>query len=165
MATQFGQLDYYLQTCEQHLIDTNTRNTEIESYFVQYLLTRICAEYETRIINLVERRCARTRDVHLKRFTARSATEACKTFSLSAIKGILGRFGDDYKAKFDGQVMNKPPHVAWDNIYNNRNAVAHHAGSQMTFPELVKYYKESLLVLDVLVAVLGLKPREIKDLK
>lgn len=50
---QFRQLDFHLQKCEQHLDSTKTRNTEIESYFVQYLLTRICAEYEARIAILV----------------------------------------------------------------------------------------------------------------
>jgi hypothetical protein len=162
---QFGRLDFHLQKCEQHLDNTKTRNTEIESYFVQYLLTRICAEYETRISILVERRCARMRDIHIKRFTTRSARDACKYFSIGDIKGILGRFGDDYKQSFHDQIMNTASHVAWDNIYNNRQAVAHGAGAQMSFPDLKKNYQESLIVLDAIVAALGLRPHETKDLK
>lgn len=162
---QFGRLDFHLQKCEQHLDAASVRNTEIETYFVQYLLTRICAEYETRIAILVERRCSRMRDAHIKSFAKRSAKDACKRFDISDIKGILGRFGDDYKQAFHDQVMKTASHVAWDNIYHNRQAVAHGAGAQMSFPDLKKNYQESLAVLDALVLALGLKPGEIRDLK
>lgn len=72
--------------------------------------------------------------------------------------------GADYKDEFDRIVKNTPAHVAWDNIYNNRQAVAHGAGVQMSFADLRKNYQESLAVLDALAGVLGLRPRETHDL-
>ena len=80
-----------------------------------------------RIQALVERRCARGKDGHLKNFAARSAKDVTKLFNIGDIKGALGRFGDDYKSAFDGNVMNTPAHPAWDSIYSNRQAVAHGA--------------------------------------
>ena len=162
---QFSQLDFHLQKCKEHLDATKMHNTEIESYFVQYLLTRICAEYETRIAILVQRRCSRMRDLHVKRFVKRSAKEATKYFNIGDLKGILGRFGDDYKVAFHNSVMNTPAHIAWNNIYSNRQAVAHGSGAQMSFGDLTTDYQESLVVLDELVSALNLRPREIRDLR
>ena len=162
---QFAQLNFHLQKCKEHLDLTKTHNTEIESYFVQYLLTRICAEYETRIAILVQRRCSRMKDQHVKRFLQRSAKDASKYFNIGNIKGALGRFGDDYKQSFHDLVFGKPSHVAWDNIYNNRQAVAHGSGAQMSFGDLIKNYQESLSVLDALVSALNLRTKEIRDLK
>ena len=141
------------------------RSTEIESYFVQYLLVRICAEYETRVTTLVHRRCSRTRDRHLKAFAQQTAQYVCQRFSISDIAKILDRFGSDYRHTFHGQVMTGIAHVAWDNIYTNRQAVAHKTGTQMSFGDLKKDYKDSLVVLDALVVALSLRPREIRDLR
>lgn len=76
----------------------------------------------------------------------------------------LGRFGIDYKQAFHGQVTSGMAHVAWDNIYTNRQAVAHKTGTQMSFGDLKRDYKDSLVVLDALVSALSLKPREMRDL-
>ncbi len=141
------------------------RSTEIESYFVQYFLIRICAEFETRITTLVHRRCSRTRDLHLKSFAQQTAEYVCKHFSIRDIGKILARFGADYKQEFHKRVMSGLAHVAWDNIYTNRQAVAHKAGAQMSFGDMKQNYKESLAVLDALVSTLTLRPREIRDLK
>jgi len=164
LPMQFTQLDFHIQKCTEHLDATKTHNTEVESYFVQYLLTRICAEYETRIAILIQRRCSRMTDLHVKRFLQRSAKEVARNFNLGDLKGVLGRFGDDYKQIFHDSVMNTPAHVAWDNIYNNRQAVAHSSGAQMSFGDLKQNYQQSLLVLDALVSALCLKPKETKDL-
>src|ERR1017187_8263263 len=113
---RISSIDVYLQLCEDHLDASNARSTDIESCLVQYLLTRICAEYETLIVVLVQRRCSRMRDAYLRNFAYRGAKEACKYFNISDIKGILGRFGDDYKKTFGDRVVNTPAHIAWDNI-------------------------------------------------
>lgn len=46
---RFISLEFLMQRCEEHLDATNTRSTEIESYLVQFLLVRICAEFEIRV--------------------------------------------------------------------------------------------------------------------
>ena len=162
---KFSSLEFVMQRCEEHLDTTGMRSTEIENYFVQYLLVRICAEYEARVTTLVHRRCSRTTDVHLKAFAQKTAEYICKRFDVGDITKILGRFGDDYKKQFHGQVMSGTAHVSWDNIYTNRQAVAHKTGAQMSFGDLKKDYQDSLLVLDALVAALTLSPAEVSDLK
>jgi hypothetical protein len=160
----FGSLEFVIQRCEEHLDTTHMRSTEIENYFVQYLLIRICAEYETRVTTLVHRRCSRTRDRHLKSFAQQTAEYICRHFSISDIAKVLGRFGGDYRKAFHDQVTSGMAHVAWNNIYTNRQAVAHKTGAQMSLGDLKKDYKNSLVVLDALVSALNLRPREIRDL-
>lgn len=165
----FGSLDYVFQQCEQHLDAANMRNTEIESYFVQYLLVRICAEFEARVTILIHRRCSRTNDTHLMSFAQKTAAYIYKRFDISDIKKILERFGNDYKQAFDSQVMGGSPtsiapHVAWNNIYTNRHTVAHMTGTQMSFGDLKNNYRDSLVVLDALVSALDLTQGEIADL-
>jgi hypothetical protein len=161
----FSSLEFVMRQCEEHLDKTGARSTEIESYFVQYLLVRICAEYETRVTALVHRRCSRATDVHVKSFAQKTAEYVCKRFDIGDIAKILARFGDDYKAQFHGQAMSGTAHVSWDNIYTNRQAVAHKTGAQMSFGDLKRDYHNSLLVLDALVSALTLSPTEISDLK
>ena len=161
---KFYKLDFDLQKCDEHLGATKTRNTEIESYFVQYLLIRICAEYEERIKLLVERRCSRVEDHHIKRFSKSSAEYIIRHFKVTDIKGILKRFGDDYKQAFDNSV-DAQGEVAWNNIYNNRKDVAHKKDVvHMSFNDLKKNYQESLAVLDALACALGLEPEEMQGL-
>jgi len=161
---KFGTLDSLIERCEQHLDAVNMRNTEIENYFVQYLLVRICAEYEERIVTIVHRRCSRATDLHLKSFAQKTARYICQRFDISDIGKVLARFGDDYKKAFHDQVMSGVAHIAWHNIYINRQAVAHGIGAQMSFGDLKQGYFDSLVVLDALVSSLDLAPQEILDL-
>jgi hypothetical protein len=162
---KFGTLDSAIKRCEEHLDKTATRNTEIENYFVQYLLIRICAEYENRVKALFHRRCSRTADAQLKSFAQQTAVYICKRFSIRDITSMLGKFGSDYKHNFHSQVMSGVAHLAWDNIYTNRRAVAHEAGTQMSFGDLKTAYSDSLRVLDALVNALSLNATEIHDFK
>jgi hypothetical protein len=161
----FGNLDTLIQRCEAHLDTTGTRNTEIENYFVQFLLIRICAEYEARVTSLVHRRCSRPRDSHIKSFAQQTAIYVCKRFDISDIGKLLARFGEDYRTVFRGNAMSGTAHVSWDNIYTNRQAVAHEAGTQMSLGDLKTNYADSLTVLDYLALALELRPGELSSFR
>ena len=163
---RFGQLEYEIKKCEEHLDATGTRNTEIENYLVRYLLVLICAEYEKRIKILVQNRCARINDPHVLRFAHWGAEMATKCFNIGDIATMLNRFGEDYKKSFHKAVENQRCHVAWDNIYTNRHAVAHgHSVVMMNFTDLQRDYRDSVLVIDELVKALCLRPKDTKGLK
>jgi len=166
----FRNLDFVIKRCEEHLDSANMRGTEIENYFVQYLLVRIWAEYEARITALLNRRCTRITDSHLKAFIRDAAKKSFRKFSIREIGDILDRFGSDYSKAFNDSAMKSTPqqmapHIAWDNIYTNRNAVAHQAGAQMSLGDLKKNYAASLAVLDALVIALELRPAEMRAFK
>ncbi|MBI3896433.1 MAG: hypothetical protein HY313_10940 [Acidobacteria bacterium] len=142
---------------------TGTWATETELFLVQYLLIRICAEWESRIPVMFERRCARITDPHLKKFATFSAQYFSKRFDITDIGKTLNRFGADYKKVFNNTVVSTNAYKAWESVYSNRKAVAHGAGVQMTFTDLLQAYTDCLLVLDAIVSSLGLTADEIKD--
>jgi len=98
-------------------------------------------------------------------FAQQTADYVTKRFDIGDICKVLKRFGDDYKDSFHGSVMNGVAHIAWDNIYNNRQAVAHEAGTQMSLIDLKSNYADSLLVLEALAVSLELRPREMRDFR
>jgi hypothetical protein len=61
--------------------------------------------------------------------------------------------------------MSGSSHAAWSNIYTNRQAVAHQAGTQMSLGDLKTNYADSLLVLDALAVALELRPRELRGFR
>ena len=159
---QFGQIDNQLSTCKTHLDATGMWATEIEYFLVQFLLVRICAEWEPRIQEMFELRCTRTTDTHLRRFAISSAKYFSNRFSIKDIGRMLSRFGDDYHKLFNSTIVATKAYLAWDSLYSNRVAVAHRAGTQMSFVELTTAYQDCLPVLDALAASLGLTADEIK---
>ena len=160
---KFGRLDNQMQVCKEHLDTTATWATEVEFFLVQYLLIRICAEWESRIPVMFERRCSRITDPHLKQFATTSAQYFSKRFEIKSIGRTLDRFGADYKKGFNDTVVTTNSYKAWESLYSNRMAVAHHAGVQMTFADLIRAYNDCLPVLDAIVASLGLTADEIRD--
>jgi hypothetical protein len=160
---KFGAIDYRMASCKAHLDATNAWKTEIETFLVQYLLVSICAEIETRIPVMFERRCSRGTDAQLIQFAIKQLQYVTKHFSVSELGLTLKKFDDGYYKQFNSSVMLDNSHVAWDSIYSNRQSVAHGSGVQMTFNDLTIAYQDCLPVLDALVATLGLTPDETKD--
>jgi len=159
----FASLDYRMLACRNHLDATNSWATEIEMFLVQYLLIRICAEWENRIPLIFERRCTRGSDPQLTQFAVKTVQYVTKRFAIKDLGDVLKRFDTSYHVQFTTAVTSNNAHIAWDSIYVNRNAVAHGAGVQMNLSDLTKAYQDCLSVLDALTAVLDLTPEETKD--
>lgn len=161
---RFGQIDAEIAKCEEHLSATGADSSEVEFYLTQYLVVRIVAEYEARIKTLIQRRCARGNDDHVKAFLSNSARIVTRDFQISDIKGHLGRFGEDYAKAFRDAVDTDLIQL-WDNMYIARQKVAHLTGFQVTLRELKENYEKTRAVIDAVATALVLKPRELKDLK
>lgn len=163
---RFGQIEQEIRQCEQHLDSTITRNTQAENYIVRYLLVRICAEYEDRIQDIVQRRCTRINDQHLKQFANWAAGMATKRFKIGDLADMLELFGEDYRDAFNTANNDPRAITAWGNIYANRHTVAHGNGAvQMNMSDLKDDYSASRKVIDALVKALMLTDKEIKGLK
>jgi hypothetical protein len=161
---RFGQIDAEIAKCEEYLKAAGADGSEIEFYLTQYLVVRIVAEYEARIKTLIQRRCARGNDDHVKAFVSSSARIVTRDFNIGDIKGYLGRFGEDY-AKAFRDVIDADLIQLWDNMYTARQKVAHLTGFQMTLRELKENYQKTRTVIDSVAMALTLKPRELKDLQ
>lgn len=167
MAIRFSSIDYLFTSCAAHLDYTNSRNTEIENYLVQHILVRICAEFEPKLVEIFERRCERNNDEPVRTFSKNNVKKFLKEFNVGDIGKMLGMFNPQYRANFDAAVMDKKPHIAWNNIYHNRVTSAHRLGTavEMTLDDLEAAYNDSLLVFDALIQALEFRMPELRRIR
>jgi hypothetical protein len=157
----FKRLDDAMATCKKHLDSTGARGTEIESFLVSHLLVAAVADYEEKLEAMMAKRAERTADGHLHSFVKAACNKMARAPSLSKIAGLLGSFGQDYKAAFSTVITNTPAHIAYDNIVTNRHAIAHKTGSLFTFTDLERDYPTSKQVLEAAANALTLTASEI----
>jgi hypothetical protein len=142
-----------IATCKAHLEKTGDQEPEVAAYLTQYLLILIYSEWEKKIKEIVAKRADRTADVHLSSFVKSAIDRVDIRFS--DLKGLLGKFGSDYKEAFSKRVKLETERT-YGNIINNRHDVAHgRRPSTMTFSELQKQFEGSLKVLDAFEKALG----------
>ena len=166
MAMRFDALDNLFDKCRAHLNEDGGKHwgTEIENYFVQLILIRICAEYEVRLKELMERRL-RSNDDPTLTISRAMIRDKCKRFKITEISGILGAFGDNFQLQFSQKVSDEVAQI-WDNINQGRQTVAHKTEAiNLTFKEVEDNYRESLKIWDEIINALGFKQKELKGLR
>ena len=84
-----------------------------------------------------------------------AAAQVFRSVKTSEIAGLLGRFGPDYKQRFQDEMKNNErAETFYNNIVMNRHGTAHTAGANLTFSELVSFYSEGHVVLDAVKTAL-----------
>jgi len=136
--------DVAIITCERHLLNTHSLNTEVETYLVKYLLVLICSEFEEMILRAVEARAGSLTDAEIVAFIKSATAQLFRSLRISELSGLLGRFAPAIKDNFSSNVTDSAAHVAFDTLINNRMQVAHSTGVvNLTFGELKLRYEES----------------------
>src|SRR4030042_2152826 len=145
-----------IKLCEEHLKNTRTNGTEIESILTKYLLVYICGAYETEIKNMITLRAARTGDKEIESFV-KNTIKAFRSLKIEDIKGsLLGRFSDGCKSLFVSKIHNTEAATRYSNIITNRHLVAHGMEINITFDELVISYQKAGDVLAAIRDALGI---------
>lgn len=147
---RLSRIDNAISTCEQHLIQTNSHQTEIESFLTRYLLVLICATFEEEIEKILLRRSDRINDNHIRSFFQHCIDKTFRSIRSSEIAGILSKFGNDYKEAFQNKANGTVEETFYNNIVINRHSTAHSTGTSITFNDLVAYYEKGHLILDYL---------------
>ncbi len=70
------------------------------------------------------------------------------------LASLVGRFGGDFKERFQEKVKGTREATFFDNIITNRHLVAHSGEANVTFGELVEFYEEGHKVLDIFSEVI-----------
>jgi len=74
------------------------------------------------------------------------------------IKGLIGKFGNNYKKKLDKEVNKIEDRSivvkSYDSLFNNRNDAAHSQSIKVTLGDVKDYYEKAHLVLDCLQSTL-----------
>jgi len=163
---KLARIDKAIEDCQIHLTNTNAFGTEIEAYLTRYLLILISATIEEEIERMVAKRASRTKDRHIESFVNSCCGDLFKNYKSSKIAGLLGKFGPDYKERFNNKVNGLREQQFYDNLITNRNDTAHESGSNISFRDLVDFYEKGHFVLDVLAEIMldeGSNPKEILD--
>jgi hypothetical protein len=164
------RIEQALSTCGAHIhelrsqagqIDTATlvRNSEIESYLVNYLLGAIYSEFEQYVRQSVYQRCSSHSDAGLSSFARAAVDRTVRKIKISDLGGHLASFDKVCKELFS-QAVNDPSRsqekAAYDSIIMNRHDFSHATGSPMTFEDLEQAYRMSLFILEEFERALGL---------
>ncbi|MBI4652559.1 hypothetical protein HY745_15055, partial [Candidatus Desantisbacteria bacterium] len=62
------KIDSMIELCKNHLDNTKTKGTEIESILTKYLLVYICGVFETKIKEIFIQRASQTGDKQIESF-------------------------------------------------------------------------------------------------
>jgi hypothetical protein len=119
---KFTRIEDALTNTKNHLDSTNSRNTEIESYLVGYLIVLVIAEYEVLLEKIIERRADRIQDSHVQSFVKVAVDKLTRSIKIGEVSGLLGHFGGTYKKSFQDANLKAPKAVTYyDNIMENRH--------------------------------------------
>jgi hypothetical protein len=146
-------IDRIIDACRRHIIETNSKDTEIETFLTRFLLIHLCAFYEKEIERIVVKRAEKSGDREIISYIEK--TVDVRNIKAGSIKGnILKRFGDECANSFWDKVDNKELGQRYDNILENRNQAAHGGRVEMTLDELIKSHEFAKKVLATLSAAL-----------
>jgi hypothetical protein len=158
---KFKRIEDAFETCKKHLDSTNSRNTEIESFLVGYLIVLVIAEYEVLLEKILAKRADRIKDAHVQSFVKVAVDKLTRSIKIGEVSGLLSHFGSDYKKAFVDANQKTPTAMTYyDNIMANRHLVAHQTGTTMTLLELETAFIESKIVFQTLADALTLTADE-----
>lgn len=144
-----------IKMCKEHLDNTGSKGTEIESILTKYLLVYICGIYETEIKKMVIQRVAKAGDKELESFV-KNTIKTFRSLKMEEIRGnLLGRFSDSCKTIFDDKILGTEAGTRFTNIVINRHSIAHGKEINITFDELEESYYKAETVLTAIQEALG----------
>lgn len=148
-----SDLENCFNSCVNYVQTTKNLNAEIKSYLTEFLLIRICAEYEKEIKRIIVNRTELTGDMELASFMKQKGD--VRDLSTSALKGnILKPFSQKYGDLFDKMVAGTEYETRYNNIITNRNKAAHGGIVNMTFEELIQSYPLAKRIMDSMSKIL-----------
>lgn len=134
-----ADLERDLQICQEHLRKTNSNNSDIDTFLTQFMLVRICGEYEIEIKRSINNRVKKTGDSNLAKFVENKID--VRSILISDIKGnIIKPLSSDGGNSFDFKTKDTEMASRYNNIVENRNYIAHGTYINMTFSELMDSY-------------------------
>lgn len=146
-----ARIDIALEDCEDHVIATNSRGTQIERLLTYSLLVVIYSEFEQIMNSIVQERCNLIADESLRELV-RGCLGNVSRIQSSHMGDLLERFGEDrktaFKAKISATAASQRAETFYNNLITNRHDTAHSIGSNLTFEEVKRFYLEGHVVLD-----------------
>lgn len=146
---------FYLGEIE-HFIQRSPDVVAIQSYLVEHALVKIYAAFESEVCNALAERCASSNDLARDRYVANMVKRTVRSVKINELKGILGGFGKDYKTVYSSNIQEKPnAEIAYNNILQNRHAVAHGGTRSATWNDVYTWWDDALPIVTEFRSVLA----------
>lgn len=151
-----SDIDGAINACKQHLADTSSGGSEIETFLTRFLLIHAGSEYDKEIKSMIVARASKSADAELVSFV-RETADRSRNQKISDIRGLLKKFSQKYLDAFD-QILSLNPESQhrYQNIIVNRNASAHGGPINMTMRELDRSHQRAKYVLNAISEALDL---------
>lgn len=151
-----SDVDEAINACKQHLADTSSGGSEIETFLTRFLLIHAGSEYDREIKSMIVARASKSADAELVSFV-RETADRSRNQKISDIRGLLKKFSQKYLDSFD-QILSRNPESQrrYQNIVANRNASAHGGAINMTMGELDLSHQRAKYVLKAISEALDL---------
>lgn len=124
-----------IDECEQHLTDTATFGSPIESYLTRHIAVLLCADVQEAIYEIVEARGKQMSDPAIHQFINNSTQKILRSIMKGEIAGFIGHFGQDKKDAFNA-LCNDADVSRYNNVVALRHDVAHQTGTSVSFQDL-----------------------------
>lgn len=135
MNDPFIRTETAIEECEQHLKDSASLGSPIESYLTQHILVILCAEMQQAIWRSIDARATATGDAALSAFTGECAQRIIRSLLKSELAGIVGMFGSSNKETFNNFLTDSDVSI-YNSAVKERHTVAHVRSTNVTFAEL-----------------------------
>ncbi len=148
-------LDNDLSLCQKHLVDTNTKGLEIETFLTRFLLIHVSGEYDKEIKRIISDRAKKAGDAELTSFVEQTV-EKIRNPKISDIRGLLKKFNKSCVDSFNQKVGEGTElESRYQNIIVNRNSSAHGDSINMTIEELISSHEKAKDVLKAMLEALN----------
>lgn len=128
-------------------INSFSGSSELEkSYLAKFLVVFICGIYEEVIENVVNERIDKQKNTEISNYIRKSLKDTFKNPDMKNIKGLLGKFNEKWKSEIEN--LSREAQTAIDNIVNDKNSLAHGSAITLTPKEIIRYYSDSMIVIN-----------------
>lgn len=121
----------------------------LERHLVDHALIKIYAAFESEIRGAVVERCS-TGDDARDRYVIGVVERSVRISKTSDLAGVLGNFSEECKGTFQEWIKsNDQARTAYENIINNRHAIAHEANPRpASWRDIQAWWDEACPVVD-----------------
>lgn len=135
--------------CQEHLKQTNSSGTEVETYLTKYLIMLISSCFEEELEKIFIERSKKTNDQFLIEFFKSEIPQKLKSVGIAKLSELIKKFGNKYEERFKTEISLTSETTFYTNIIRNRHLVAHETKDiNMTFQEVVDAYRKCNVILD-----------------
>ncbi len=152
---RIGEIDSAISVCREHINAAGAQGTDIESFLTQYIMIRICANFEERVRVLLSQPFDTISDEYIRALAQHGVRHITQGTKTSDIARMLSRIDPTLRDEFRQRVNGTEKENSFNLIVANRNRTAHERGSDITFDDLINHYEDAHRVLDDLSDAIG----------